>query len=176
MRIALRVVGNFIEDGRQITLWTPVKLGSDLSIIHHQPRNIERTRGQIGFERMFSETLGAPACKLRQRHGVSGAPSDVERHGFRFLRVFYLLCDKLGQIVGMKPVPNLPARAIKPDVFQRALLRVGMYPVRENPLLCGSKLPCSRDNATAIDPYWERETMFVFQSQELRRQLGAAIE
>src|SRR5437870_13110458 len=141
MRIALRVVGNFIEDGRQITLWTPVKLGSDLSIIHYQPRNIERTRGQIGFERMFSETLGAPAWKLRQRHGVSGAPSDVERHGFRFLRVFYLLCDKLGQIVGMKPVPNLPARAIKPDAIQRAPLRLGTMRVRETTLLGASELP-----------------------------------
>src|SRR5437762_14059007 len=108
MRIALRVVGNFIEDGRQVTLWTPVKLGSDLSIIHHQPRNIERTRGQIGVERMISETLRAPACKLRERHGVSGAPSDVERHGFRFLRVFYLLRATLVQIGGTTPVRAVP--------------------------------------------------------------------
>ena len=51
-----------------------------------------------------------------------------------------------------------------------------MYPVRENTLLGGSKLPCSGDNAATIDPQWERETVFVFQSQELRRQFGAAIE
>ena len=117
LRIALRVVGNFIENGGKVTLGSPVKLGGSPLIIHHQPWNIERARGGIRFDRMFSETFRAPAGKLRQRHGVTRATSDVERRDFRLLRVLDLLRDKLGQIIGMKPVSNLPAGAIKTNVF-----------------------------------------------------------
>ena len=90
MRIALRVVGNFIEDGQQVTLWTPVKVGSDLPIIHHQPWNIESAWVRIWFDRMLSETLRAPISKLGQRHRVDRSAADVEDSPLAFARMFKL--------------------------------------------------------------------------------------
>ena len=87
MRIASRMVGDFIENGREVALRSPVKLSRSLSVIYYQPWNIERARRGIRFDRMFSETLRTPPCKLRQRHGVTGAASDIERCDF-MLRVF----------------------------------------------------------------------------------------
>src|SRR5205807_4279243 len=115
--IALRMVANFFKNRGKIALRSPVKLGCNLSIIHYQPWNIERARGEVRFDRMFSETLGAPACELGQRHRITLAASNVERRDLRFLRVLDLSCDQFSQVVGMKPVPNLSARPIETNVF-----------------------------------------------------------
>ena len=66
---------------------------------------------------MFTETLHAPACELAEGHGVPGPASDVEDSSVGLVGAAYLHCDKLGQIIGMKRVSDLPARPIEADIL-----------------------------------------------------------
>jgi hypothetical protein len=76
----------------------------------------------------------------------------------------------------MKRVSNLRPEPSKPIYVSGTFLGVSVNPIRKDALLSSSKLTCTGDYATPINPHRERKAVVIFQSQRFRRQLRAAIE
>src|SRR5258708_7600786 len=119
---------------------------------------------------------GAPFCQLGEGHGIFGAAADIEDPLVLGMRAGHLSEDQSSQVIRVKGIADLVTGSMKADVSQRPLAGVGMNPEGENSLLCGSELSGAGQYAATIDPNGHCKRLTIFQRQDLRGTLRAAVE
>src|SRR3954468_16075580 len=105
-----------------------------------------------GFDgHLVAADLGAQRGQLAEREAHVDAAADVVDLPVPALGVVELALDEVDEVVDMKEVADLLARAAEADVAQRPAQPVPEQPEGEDALVDLAHLPGAGDHSTAVD-------------------------